>query len=127
KQMAQAEGGRAAVGQAAQLPERVMRRSNPQAYVAGKIKRMEEMWENYTGAVNTPVNESLARKGAFLRNVLTSATLVSAIISAMPTDPVFQAFARGFAGTSHTRMIELLARQTKNPREAAQLMLIMDH
>lgn len=127
KQKALHEAGKAAVGNPAALPKRILDRKDPGAYVAGKVKRMDEMWGNYTGAVNVPVNESLARKGAFLRNLLTSATLGSAIVSALPTDPVFQAFARHFAGTGHAQMVRMLARQTKNPREAAQLGLIMDH
>lgn len=127
QQSAQNAGGAADVGRAAPLPKHILRMKQPSAYITRKVDRMNEMWANYTGAVNAPVDEQLARRMAMLRNLLTSSSLGSAILSALPTDPVFGAMARWFAGTTEGAAIKALIENTKNPRHAAQMSLILDH
>jgi hypothetical protein len=128
KQMAEKEAANARLGLAAALPKRVVKRKDAgEAYVAGKIGRADQMWANYTGAVNAPVDEGVAAAGQATRNTLTALALGGAFLSAVPTDPVFQAMARSFAGLGRVRVIKDLARQTANPHEAAQLGLILEH
>lgn len=60
-------------------------------------------YDYFMGTTNRPVNAMTARVMSGTRNVLTSAFLGSAVISAMPSDAFMAARARAFAGLKQTR------------------------
>ncbi|MGE0212288.1 MAG: hypothetical protein AB7S41_11385 [Parvibaculaceae bacterium] len=65
---------------------------------ARKAKLLEDMWNGYRGTADAPVTKGLATFGTASRNWITASVLGSAVISAVPTDPMFQAIARHMAG-----------------------------
>lgn len=77
------------------------------------IRTANAMYDHFTGAANTPEREWLAEMGASVRAFLTGATLGSAIISDVPSSPVFGAYARIFSGLSRTgdmgALVDLIA------------------
>ncbi|WP_421730785.1 hypothetical protein [Brevundimonas sp.] len=76
------------------------------------VSTAETMLEHFTGSLSTPVNSRLAQFGASARAMSTAAQLGSAIISDIPTAPVYGAYARAFSGLSRTgdmgRLMSLL-------------------
>lgn len=64
----------------------------------GKISTIDNMWEAYRGNAEVAVDTQAANAFAITRNWLTSAILGGAVISAVPTDPIFQKLARSFVG-----------------------------
>ncbi|CAN5241077.1 hypothetical protein BH10PSE1_BH10PSE1_28270 [soil metagenome] len=68
----------------------------------GYISTAQNMLGHFTGSLSTPVNSKLAQFGASSRAWFTSTNLGSAILSDIPTAPVFGAYARTFAGLSKT-------------------------
>jgi hypothetical protein len=63
------------------------------------LRQAQNMMDHFTGAANVPEREWLANLGATTRAVLTPAALGSAILSDVPSSPVFGAYARAFAGS----------------------------
>lgn len=66
------------------------------------VATAENMLGFFTGSLSTPVNSKLASFGVSTRAYLTSTALGSAILSDIPTAPVFGALARSFSGLSAT-------------------------
>lgn len=62
------------------------------------ISTAQNMLGHYTGSLSTPINSKLAQVGASTRAFFTSTMLGSAILSDLPTAPVYGAMARRFAG-----------------------------
>lgn len=62
------------------------------------IGRAQDMYDGYTGAAGVPVDERLAKAGATIRSYLNGADLGGAILTDMPSAPVFGAMARSFMG-----------------------------
>ncbi|RZJ44133.1 MAG: hypothetical protein EON87_10595 [Brevundimonas sp.] len=76
------------------------------------VSTAETMLEHFTGSVSSPVNSKLSQFGASARALATSAQLGSALLSDIPTAPIYSAYARAFSGLSRTgdfgRLIALL-------------------
>lgn len=68
----------------------------------GYISTANTMLGHFTGSLSVPVNSWLAGVGASTRALFTASGLGSAILSDIPTAPVFGAYARTFAGLSKT-------------------------
>lgn len=64
------------------------------------VSTAENMLGHFTGSLSTPINSKLAQIGASTRAYFTSTMLGSAILSDIPTAPVYGAYARTFAGLS---------------------------
>lgn len=64
------------------------------------ISTAQNMLGHYTGSLSTPINSKLAQLGASSRALFTSTMLGSAILSDVPTAPIYGAMARRFAGLS---------------------------
>jgi hypothetical protein len=62
------------------------------------IKIATNMYDAFTGKSAMPVNEKLARTGATVRSYLNGADLGGAILTDMPSAPMFGAMARSFMG-----------------------------
>lgn len=62
----------------------------------------ENMLGHFTGSLSMPVNSRLAQFGTSARAWTTATQLGSAILSDIPTAPVYGAYARAFAGLSRT-------------------------
>src|SRR5665213_2098107 len=58
------------------------------------IHQAQNMFDSYTGKTNVPVNEKLAATGATIRSYLNGADLGGAILTDMPSAPMFGAMAR---------------------------------
>lgn len=91
---------------------------------ASFISTADDMLGHFTGSLATPVNSRLAQAGASTRALVTSAGLGSAVLSDIPTAPVFGAYARAFAGLSKTgdmvRLAELLNPADGSARQMAR-------
>ncbi|MBO6895223.1 MAG: hypothetical protein JJ866_25030 [Roseibium sp.] len=64
----------------------------------GKISTIDNMWEAYRGNAEVAVDTHAATAFSITHNWLTSAILGGAVISALPTDPIYQKLARSYAG-----------------------------
>lgn len=64
----------------------------------GKIAAIDNMWEAYRGNAEVAVDTHMASGFSVTRNWLTASILGSAILSAIPTDPIYQMLARRFVG-----------------------------
>lgn len=88
------------------------------------VSTAETMLGHYTGEVSRPVNSKLAQFGASARALATSAQLGSAILSDIPSAPVFGAYARTFVGLSKSgdmgRLLELLNPADGSARQSAR-------
>lgn len=62
------------------------------------INRAQNMYDHYTGKASLPVDAKLAATGATVRSYLNGADLGSAILTDLPSAPVFGAMARSFMG-----------------------------
>lgn len=125
EQIALQEAAKRDLGRGGLVPGRV---KDPGKYARKKIERARIMWRHYTGQVNTPDGERFAAAAANTRNIITSATLGSALLSAAPTDPVFAGMARAFAGTGHARALQQQVERlsARSRRDAVRMGLIMD-
>lgn len=83
------------------------------------IARAQDMYEGFTGKSNVPVDEKLARFGATVRSYLNGADLGGAILTDMPSAPVFGALARSFTGIKIEGDMAQLARLLLDPRVRA--------
>ncbi len=64
----------------------------------GKIAAIDNMWEAYRGNAEVAVDTHMASGLSVTRNWLTASILGSAVLSAIPTDPIYQMLARRFVG-----------------------------
>jgi hypothetical protein len=71
-----------------------------------RLKRLNNAWEYYTGKTSNPVNPGLANFMSGTRQTLTSIQLGSAVLSALPTDPFFQAMTRHLNGLPMMGMLK---------------------
>lgn len=62
------------------------------------INRAQNMYDHYTGSASLPVDAKLAAWGGGIRSYLNGVDLGSAILTDMPSAPVFGAMARSFLG-----------------------------
>jgi hypothetical protein len=62
------------------------------------INRAQNMWDHFTGKASLPVDTKVAAIGGGIRNYLNGVDLGSAILSDMPSAPMFGALARSFMG-----------------------------
>lgn len=83
------------------------------------IETATDMMDHFTGAANVPVNSWLAKTGATVRAVLTPAALGSAIVSDVPSSPVFGAYARALSGLSTVGHMDELVRLLASPEARA--------
>lgn len=100
-----------------------------QDYVDRTIKRVDDMYAMVRGTANTPIGTNGAEIMASLRNVVTATSLGSGTLSAVATDPAFQAMARIYAGISGkgTALAEIIGQfRTMNQRDAVASGLILD-
>ncbi|WP_281932209.1 hypothetical protein [Roseibium album] len=73
-------------------------RSRAVSRARGKMSAIDNMWEAYRGNSEVAVDTQVATGFAITRNWLTSSILGSAVLSAVPTDPIYQTLARRFVG-----------------------------
>lgn len=73
------------------------------------VQTADNMLGHYTGTLSTPINSRLAGWGSSSRAMTTAMMLGSAVISDVPTAPVFGAYARAFTGLSKTGDMTRLA------------------
>lgn len=83
------------------------------------LRTSQDMLDHFTGAANVPEKEWLARTGATLRAILTPAALGSAILSDLPSSPVFGAYARTMAGLSTVGHMDQLVALMASPAARA--------
>jgi hypothetical protein len=86
--------------------------------VKGYVRTADAMLEHFTGSLSTPINSRIASWGVASRAYLTSVSLGSAILSDIPSAPIFGAVARSFAGLSKTGDMARLA-QLLNPADGS--------
>ncbi len=84
---------------------------NARRTITKKLRRADDIWLHHTGAVNSPDSQVLANVAGNVRNILTSAYLGSAVLSAIPGDAVFNAFARTYTGASHGQFLSAFVGQ----------------
>lgn len=94
----------------------------------GKISTIDNMWDAYRGNGEVAVDTQVADGFAITRNWLTASILGSAVLSALPTDPIYQTLARRFAGIPALNTLQDAAGQFKksNRMEAVRSGLILD-
>ncbi|MEO0606598.1 MAG: hypothetical protein AAFY82_00095 [Pseudomonadota bacterium] len=127
EEIALSEAGKRTLDQPALLPASV-KSQHAMDHVQKKIGRARSMWVHYMGEHNVPANEQFANAMANVRNVITSSTLGSAALSAIPTDPMFQGMARFFAGSSQGRALREMVKRfsSKSRRDAVRFGLVME-
>lgn len=93
-----------------------------------KVRTLQHMWDHMRAGAQTPVTEGSANFFAGMRNWVTSSVLGSAVLSAVPTDPVYQAMARKAAGIPAIKTLSDIARQFSGAKrhEAVRAGLILD-
>lgn len=107
KQRITKEAALAAAGKDAAFvgrPARAVSRGNR------KAKVLDGMWRTARGAAETPVTEGAAAVMSGTRNWITGSVMGSAILSAAPTDPVYQLLARRMAGIPVTSQVQDMVR-----------------
>lgn len=75
-----------------------------------KARELDGMWRTARGAAETPVTDGAATVLAGARNWVTGSVMGSAILSAVPTDPVYGLFARRMAGMPASRHMQDMVR-----------------
>lgn len=118
------EAGEAERGAPARLPKV----SDPRGYVRRKDARMRTMWDHYTGRAMHSVNDNVAEASQATGNVLTAAHLGSAALAALPTDPLYGAFARNFSGLKDSKLMQTYLTQLgrQDRRKIQQLGVMND-
>lgn len=86
--------------------------------VKGYVRTADTMLEHYTGSLSTPINTRFASYGIAARSYLTSVALGSAILSDIPSAPMFGAITRAFVGLSKSGDMARLA-QLLNPADGS--------
>lgn len=126
KQSITRAGALAHAGEAAPIAPGLLRSTKSRA--AAKSATLDAMWQEARGARESSTNETLTNFMAGSRNWVTASVLGSAIVSAVPTDPVYGAIARHMAGIPVTKelhsMMTGLAGMSR--REAVRAGLILD-
>lgn len=103
--------------------------SNPMAYAAKTLTKADDMWAIIRGTANAPVDSRIANGLNSVRQIITSTTLGSAVISAI-SDVAFNKATRAFVGmpSSVTGIIgsyvQSFGRESR--REAVRAGLILD-
>tara|TARA_R110000868_G_scaffold122871_4_gene325751 strand:+ start:12430 stop:14916 length:2487 start_codon:yes stop_codon:yes gene_type:complete len=89
---------------------------------------LETMWKMERGHDQNPELNTFGTTAAVARNVITGSVLGTAIASAMPTDPIFQMFARYMAGLPvMSTLFDIVKGMSKgNRRLAVRTGLILD-
>lgn len=93
-----------------------------------KIYTLENMWAMVRGGGESPANGKVANLFAGTRNWITASVMGSAIVSSVPTDPVYQMIARRMAGLPMSRALFDIVRSigpTKR-HQAVRMGLILD-
>ena len=83
------------------------------------VQTARDMLGHFNGDASAPVNAKLAQAGMTARAWLTGVSLGSAILSDMPSAPMFGAMARSFSGLSRTGDMGALVRLLASPAERA--------
>lgn len=93
-----------------------------------KNAAITNMWDAYRGTAEVAVDTQAATGFAITRNWLTSAILGGAVLSALPTDPIYQKLARQFTGIPALGTLrDLVKAMPKSGRmEAVRSGLILD-
>src|SRR5206468_1561902 len=79
-------------------------------------RQAQNMMDHFTGAANVPERAWLAQTGATVRAALTPAALGSALLSDVPSSPVFGAYARAFSGLALQGHMGVLVDHMFNPQ-----------
>jgi hypothetical protein len=82
------------------------------------VPKIQRLYDEITGHLGRPESEKLALGFSAFRSVQVAAKLGSALLSALPTDPMFGAVTRGFNGLPVTSMVGSYLRQL-NPASSA--------
>lgn len=83
-----------------------------------KIRTLDGMWRTARGAAETPVTEGAAAVMSGTRSWITASIMGSAVLSAVPTDPIYQLMARRMAGIPASRQLQDLAKSFGNTTRA---------
>mgnify|MGYP000995223496 CR=1 FL=1 len=83
------------------------------------VQTARDMLAHFNGDAAAPVNSKLAQAGMTARAWLTGVSLGSAILSDMPSAPMFGAMARSFTGLSRTGDMAEFVRLLASPAERA--------
>ncbi len=94
----------------------------------GKIAAIDNMWEAYRGNAEVAVDTHMASALSVTRNWLTASILGSAVLSAIPTDPIYQMLARRFVGIPALNTLRDLAGEMRKGgrMESVRAGLILD-
>ena len=94
----------------------------------GKIAAIDNMWEAYRGNAEVAVDTHMASGLSVTRNWLTASILGSAVLSAIPTDPIYQMLARRFVGIPALNTLRDLAGEMRKGgrMESVRAGLILD-
>lgn len=84
------------------------------------LRQAQNMFDHFEGAANVPEREWLAKLGASARAYLTGVQLGSAILSDVPSGPVFSAYARTFSGLPLVGHMDALVAHMFSPEARAQ-------
>lgn len=103
-------------------------RAQAQSRANSRNRTIDNMWEAYRGQAEVAVDTQAASFFAVTRNWLTSAILGGAVISAVPTDPIFQKISRQFNGIpALNTLFDLVGQLRKSNRmESVRSGLILD-
>lgn len=83
------------------------------------LRQARNMLDHFTGSANVPERDWLAIAGATTRSWVTGAVLGSAVISEIPSGPVFGAYARAFSGAPKVGEMSELVKQLALPANRA--------
>lgn len=83
------------------------------------VRTATDMLDHFTGAASVPEREWVAKIGATTRAILTPAALGSALLSDVPSSPVFGAYARSLAGLNRLGHMDQLVALLASPEARA--------
>lgn len=75
-----------------------------------RLHKIQNMWDSYSGRLNSPVSDGLSAFMTGTRETLTAIQLGSAVVSAVATDPFFQAMTRKMNGLPVVDMLKSYVR-----------------
>ncbi|MDH3742132.1 MAG: hypothetical protein OER56_11110 [Hyphomicrobiales bacterium] len=125
KQSIQKEAAKASNGQPSKF--NVKKAANADSKSRSKINKIETIWADMNGSLNTPVNVRSANVMGGLRNIITSSILGQAFLSAIG-DTGLSLMARQFNGLPMTSTVNDIVKQFRraNRRDAVAAGLILD-
>lgn len=102
--------------------------AGPAPLAETKAHTLDNMWAMVRGGGESPANSKAARFFAGSRNWITASVMGSAIISSVPTDPIYQMIARRMAGLPMASSLRDMLRSAGGYRkhEAVRMGLILD-